>query len=304
MLTWTEDQVKAQTLSGDFTASTLTQLKQDMNVGYHRFNAALGRYFSRKQQFTDIVAQQSIYQTPIDCIRVIGMTLNVGSSNTYKVPLKEIRSEFEWRQIKAYPYSTNWPAYYFMLGNDELEIWPTPSQAVTNGIRFYYQQQDYDLSIEDITNTSNSSGNTVTVTVTNGSPTVTASTGIFTANMINLKFQLTGVNNLTWYEITGVPSATTLTLKSAFVGMSGSGMAWRIGQSWIFPDEYSDTPIDYALARFFESRNNAPRAAYHEKKYQNSVDDAVQQYSSSTEGNVISDSDNTMNAWFVTPMPG
>ena len=299
MLTWTENQVKAQTISGDFTATTLTQLQQDMNIGYQRFNAALGRYFSRKQQFTDIIDDQSIYQTPIDCVRVIGMTLSVGDSNTYKTPLKEIRSEFEWRQIKAYPYNSNWPAYYYMLGNDELEIWPTPSQDVTNGIRFYYQQQDHDLSIEDITSTSTSS----TVTVTNSSTLVTASSGIFTANMKDLWFQLTGVNDLTWYEIVDVPTSSTLTLKSAFVGITGSSQAFRIGQAFIFPQEYSDVPIDYALARFFEARNNPARAAYHRKNYDDMVNQAVTEYSSSTEGNVIFDDGAYLNSWFITPLP-
>lgn len=304
MLTWTESQIKAQTISGDFTDTTLTQLRQDMNIGYQRFNAALGRYFSRKQQFTDVVNGQQIYQTPIDCIRIIGMTVSV--SDTYQTPVKEVRSEFEWRQITAYPYSSNWPAYYFMIGNDEFALWPTPSQDVTNGLRFYYQQQDHDLSVEDIT----SASTTATVSVTNGSNLVTATSGIFTPNMANLKFQLTGVNDLTWYEIVDVPTTSTLTLKSAFVGLSGSAQAWRIGQSFIFPDEYSDVPLDYALARFFQSRNNPQRAKsyYNEDpnnlgSYNAAVQDAIEKYSSSTEGNVIFDDGTFTNAWFLTPLP-
>lgn len=296
--TWTELQTKAQTISGDFTATTLTQLKQDMNIGYSRFNAALSRYFSRKQQFTDVNENQGIYQTPIDCIRIIGMTVAV--SNTYQTPIKEIRSEFEWRQIVAYPYSSNWPAYYYMIGNDEFQLWPTPSQDVTNGLRFYYQQQDHDLSIEDSTNTSLNA----TVTVTNGSVVVTATSGVFTPNMKNLQFQLTGVNDLTWYEIVDVPTSSTLTLKSAFVGISGSTQAFRIGQISILPAEYDDVVIDYALARFFEARNNPARASYHRKNYDDMVEDAIKKYSSSQEGNVIIDSDNYLNSWFVTPIPG
>jgi len=304
MITWTEAWIKAQTIAGDFTPTTLVQLKQDINIGYQRFNAALGRYFSRKQQFTDVVNGQQIYQTPIDCVRIIGMTVAV--SNTYQTPVKEVRSEFEWRQITAYPYSSNWPAYYFMIGNDEFALWPTPSQDVTNGLRFYYQQQDHDLSIEDITSASTSA----TVTVQNGSNLVTATAGIFTPNMANLRFQLTGVNDLTWYEIVGVPTSSTLTLKSAFVGLTGVAQAWRIGQAFIFPDEYDDVPIDYALGRFFESRNNPQRARFYYNedsnnlgKYNAAVKDAIQKYSSSTEGNVIFDDGTFTNAWFLTPLP-
>lgn len=306
MLTWTESSAKAQTIAGDFTATTLVQLKQDMNIGYQRFNAALGRYFSRKQQFTDIVDGQSIYQTPIDCVRIIGLTAKTATGSSYQPPVKEIRSEFEWRQIKAPTnYSSSWITYYYMLGNDEFEVWPTPSADVTNGFRFYYQQQDHDLSIEDITSTSTSA----TMTVTNGSTLVTATSAIFTPNIRSLWFQLTGVNDLTWYEIVDVPTASTLTLKSAFVGMSGSAQAWRIGQSFIFPPEYSDVPIDYALGRFFEMKNNPQRAKFYyneEKplgKYNSAVEDAIEKYSSSTEGNVIFDDSVSMNPWFLTPLP-
>lgn len=296
-LTWTENKKKAQTISGDFTDTTLTQLGQDMNVGYHKFNAVLGRYFSRKQQFTDIVNGQGIYQTPIDSIRIIGMTVSI--SDTYQTPVKEVRSEFEWRQIVAYPYSSNWPAYYFVLGNDEVALWPTPSQDVTNGLRFYYQQQDYDMSIDDITDTTTGA----TVTVTNGSNTVTATQAVFTPNMVSLRFQLTSVNDLSWYEIVDVPTSSTLTLKSAFVGLSGSSQKWRIGQFFIFPDEYSDTPIDYALGRYFESKNIPNRATYHQARYQTAVQDAEEEYSASTEGNVIFDDGSFTNAWFLTPLP-
>lgn len=301
MLTYTDLTNKAVRLSRDTTSGTLTQLQQDMNQGYVLFNAKLSRYFSRKQQFSDIIEGQSIYQTPIDCVRIIGTTLYVGGSSSYSVPLKEIRSEFEWRQIKAYPYSSNWPAYYFMIGNDEMEIWPTASQNVTNGIRFYYQQQDHFLSVSDII-----SGNlspVQTVTMTNGSPTVTSTGSTFTTQLIGLQFQLTGVTDTTWYEIVDVPTSATLTLKSAFVGISGSGLSFRIGQLPIIPGEYHDALVNYALYLFFAGKGNEARSTQHLNLYNAAVDDAIEQYSSSTEGNVITDDENYLNSWFLTPMP-
>lgn len=305
MLTWTEAQTKFQKISGDYTPATLEQAKSDMNIGQQRFNAALGRYFSRKQQFTDLIEQQGIYQTPIDCVKVLGMTVLV--SQTYQPPVKEIRSEYQWRQITSYPYTSNWPTYYFMIGNDELSLWPTPSQSVTNGLRFYYQQQDYSLSIEDVTSDTTNQ----TVTVTNGSTLVTATGGVFTPDMVNLWFQVSGVNNLNWYEIVDVPTASTLTLKSPYVGLSGSAQAWRIGQSFIFPQEYDDVPIDYALARFFEGRNNSVRAKsyYNEDpnnlgRYNAALKDAIENYSSSNESSVITSDDQYLNPWMIPPIPG
>lgn len=298
-LTWSDMETKAVRLSRDTSPSTLTQLQQDMNTGYHLFNAQLARYFSRKQQFTDIVNGQGIYQTPIDCVRIIGMTVAV--SDTWTQPVKEIRSEFEWREITAYPYNSNWPAYYFMIGNDELAVWPTPSQDVANGLRFYYQQQDSDLSIEDIVSTSLTP--IQTVTMANGSTLVTSTGSTFTNQLVGLWFQVTGVTDLSWYQIVAVPTASTLTLKSAFVGNSGSGLSFRIGQLSIIPQEYSDVPINYALYLFFSGKGNEARSTLHKQLFDTAVEAAVEDYSSSTEGNVITEDGDYLNSWFVTPIP-
>lgn len=299
-LTWSDLQTKAVRLSRDVSPGTLVQLQQDMNTGYALFNAKLARYWSRKQQFADIKINQSIYQTPIDSVRVIGMTLDVGTS-TYTQVLKEVRSEAEWRTIKAYPYSNNWPVAYFVLGNDEVEIWPTPSQNVPNGIRFYYEQQDHDLSVADII-----SGSLVpaqTVTMTNGTPVVTSTGSTFTSQLVGLSLQITGVTDLSWYEIVAVPTNNTLTLKSNFVGISGSNLSFRIGQLPIIPGEYHSNLIDYALWLFFSGKGNEQRATLHKQLYDGAVEDAVASYSSSTEGNVITDDEEYLNSWLLTPLP-
>lgn len=298
-LTWTSMETKFQRLTRSANSDVLTQGKEDMNTGYHLFNAALARYYTRKQQFADLVATQQLYQTPIDCVRVLGMTVSV--SATYTPTVKEIRSEYEWRQLTSYPMQSSWPTYYFMIGNDELGLWPIPSQSIENGLRFYYQPQDHDLSVEDIT----SAGTNTTVTVANGSPTVTATGSPFTTQMIGLNFQVTGVTDLTWYEITGVPTNNTLTLKSNFVGISGSGLSYRVGQLSILPQEYADAPIDYALSKFFSAQGNENRATEHLALFQNSMVKCEEDYSSSNESSVISYDDQIPNnIWLVPPPAG
>lgn len=308
MLTWTDLQNKSVRLSRDTTAGTLVQLKEDMNQGYQLFNAKLSRYFSRKQKFTDIIEGQSIYQTPVDSIRIIGMTVKTATGdNSYSPPIKEIRSEYEWRLIKTVPnYASSWQTYYYVLGNDEIEVWPVPSGDITNGIRFYYQVQDPFMSVDDFVSTAQ----TQTCTVTNGATLVTSTGSNFTAQMKGLWFQLTGVTNLTWYEIVDVPTSSTLTLKSAFVGISGGLQNFRIGQMPIIPGEYHDALVHYALGLFFSGKGNENRYQFHlgtEKDpgvFYDKVHDAIEEYSSSTEGNVISDADNFISPWVLTPLPG
>lgn len=311
MLTWTDLQNKFVRLSRDTTANTLVQAQQDMNQGYQLFNAKLSRYWSRKQQFTDVVSGQSIYQTPVDAIRIIGMTVKTADGdNSYSPPIKEIRSEYEWRMIKTVPsYNSSWITYYYVLGNDAIEVWPVPSSDIPNGIRYYYQQQDPFLSVDDYVSSAQTP-TAATCTVTNGSTLVTSTIGDFTDQMIGLWFQLTGVTNLQWYEIVDVPTSTTLTLKSPFVGITGSGQNFRIGQMPIFPQEYHDAPVHYALGLFFSGKGNEQRAQYHLGSpnkpglFYDLVNDAVQEYASSTEGNVISDSENFISPWLLTPLPG
>lgn len=296
MLTWQENWQKTQRLAKTNNADDLIQIKQDLNTGYHLFNAKLSRYFTRKQQFTDIIDGQGIYQTPIDSVRILGMTVSV--SNTYQIPVKEIRSEFEWRQITSYPYDSNWPAYYFVIGNDEVALWPTPSQDVANGLRYYYQPQDHDLSVDDVTSTSTST----TVKVVNGSTTVTANGSAFDTDMASLWFQVTGQTDNTWYEIISA-TTNTLTLKSAYVSTSGSDLSWRVGQAWIIPQEYTDAPLHYALTNFFSAQGNETRAEYHRKTFENMMDQCLEDYSSSTEGNVITSDETFISAWMLTPIP-
>lgn len=296
MLTWQENYTKTQRLTKSNNSDDLIQIKQDLNTGYHLFNAKLSRYFTRKQQFTDLFTDQMIYQTPVDSVRILGMTISV--SSTYQIPVKEIRSEFEWRDIVSYPYSSNWPAFYFVLGNDEIALWPTPSQNVSNGLRYYYQPQDHDLSIDDVTSTSTGQ----TISITNGLTTVTATGNPFTADMVSLWFQVTGQTDNTWYEIVGA-TTNTLTLKSAYVGTSASTLAWRVGQAWIIPQEYTDAPMHYSLSNFFSAQGNEARAKFHQDKYDTMVMNCMEDYSSSSEGNVLTELDGTVNMWFAPPVP-
>ncbi len=300
MLTWQENYTKTQRLAKTDNADDLVQIKQDLNTGYHMFNAKLSRYFTRKQQFTDIIDGQSIYQTPVDSVRILGMTVKTADGSSYQPPIKEIRSEFEWRQIKAPTnYSSSWISYYFVLGNDEIEVWPVPSSDVTNGMRFYYQPQDHDLTVDDVTSTSTG----FTVTVANGSTTVTASGSAFNTDMPSLWFQVTDQTDNTWYEIVD-STTTTLTLKSAYVGTSGSSLAWRVGQAWIIPQEYTDAPMHYALANYFSAQGNEARSKFHNDKYETMIKECMEDYSSSSEGNVLFGDDRYFNSWFLMPQPG
>lgn len=286
--------IKFQTISGSVNATDLIQGKQDINIGYKRFNAAIARYFTRKQQFADIVAGQQIYQTPIDAIRV--NTVVTKLSNGYQYPLEQIRSEQDWRWFNIYQYSSSYIQYYFVIGNNQIGLYPVPSYSLSGGLRLIYQPQDVDLTQDDY--------KTGTVAVANDGVSVTGTGTTWTANMVGRMFQLTDGSDGNWYQVTAVTSPTSLTIQTPCVAPSDSGANYRIGQVFIFPSEYDDVPVDYALARYFESRNNSTRAAYHRQNFDSQVNDAVEKYSSSSTSNVITEDTESANLWLLPPMPG
>lgn len=278
----------------------LVQLCEDWNTGYHLFNDALARYYTRAQKFCNYSVGQSIYQTPIDCVRVLGLTAKV--SQSYEPPVNMVRSEAEWRRlVSVRTIASNYITDFIPLGNDKIAVFPTPSQNFTGGFRFIYQPQDHDLAFDDVTNVTTGQ----TVTVTNGLTTITATGAAFNADMKGWWFQLTGVTDNTWYEIVSATN-TILTLKSAFVGTSGSGLTWRVGQLSIIPQSYGDAPMHYALGLRFASEGNDARAAVHlgtEERpglFWSMLNKCRAEYSSANESSVITDdSDRSINAWFI-----
>lgn len=294
-LTYTDIKNKLKYQSKANETVLLAQLIQDYNTGYAQFLAKLDRYFTRKQAFANIVANQFIYQTPLDCGRILLATVQVGTN--WNPPLKEISSEEDWRAITAYPQTSQWPTHYMILGNKEIGLWPTPSTAVTLGLRLVYQPMGYDLVMEDITSTTSG----LTATVVNGSPTVTLS-GSLASSLTGFSFQTTGVIDTTFYDV-GSNSGTTITLVSPYAGPSAATLAWRCGQVPILPPEFSDVPIHYALWLYFDLQGNAPRANSHKLAFKQMTDEALEIYSSANESNVMTDDGqiDVMNIWRFPP---
>lgn len=294
MLTWQETYEKTQTIAGDNSAATLVQLKSDLNLANRKLHAALNNYFNRRSKATNMVADQQYYQLPPDCVRVIGVDFVLSSDR--RQPLTQIRSEYQWRQINYAHQSSNWITYYFVKGADEIGLYPTPSDNLSNGIIIYYEPRGANLSQDDVT--------TGTVTVTNGSITVTHSGTSFANTMIGRLFKVTDGADAYSYRIGGFTSSSVITLEEPYIGISGSGRTYKIGEAFTFPEEYEDAPMDYALSRFFEMNNNPGRARYHASgdfknpgRWETAILSAQERYASSSTSMVITDDTSIPNPW-------
>lgn len=290
MITWTLAHQRAQRLSGDSTSETLTYLKADINLGARKFNAALNRYFNRRSKTTDIVADQQYYQLPPDCIRVSHVKATVSGGNVY--PLRKVVSEDDWDGLNITDQSSNLATYYFVRGRDEIGLYPKPSTNVTDGLIVRYEPRDKDLSVEDY--------ETGTVTVTNGSQTVTHSASGFNTFMANRAFRTTDGSDGQWYVISSA-TTTTLTLEEPYIGPSGAGKTFTVGETFLFPEEYHDAPIDFALSRFFDGRSEPEKAAYYLRRFENAIVDARERYTSSSQSLIITDEPEGFNPWVLPP---
>lgn len=287
MKTWTQLQAQAQAIANDTSAETLVQLKSDMNIGAQKFNASINNYFTRKSKSTNMVADQQYYQLPPDCVRVIGVDFVLSVDR--RQPIRQVRSEYVWRKMNYANQKSNWTSYYFVKGADEVGLYPTPSDALTNGIIIYYEPRAYNLSQEDFT--------TGTITLTNGSTTVTHSGTSFNEKMVGRYLITTDGSDGYAYKVASYTNSSTLVLEEPYIGISGAGITFVIGESFSFPEEYHDTPLDYALSRYFEMHNNPERANYHNMKFKEAVLEAKSKYASSSASQVITDDIADGNPW-------
>lgn len=276
-MTWGQLKTKFQQISGDTSAATLVQAESDMNTGNRRFNAALNNYFTRRSKAASIVADQQYYQLPPDCIRV--MEVDFLESASRRLPLTQVRSEYQWRTLNNTSQGGNHLVYWFQKGADEIGVFPIPTEAVSSGLILAYEPRGAKLSQADY-----SDG---TIALTNGSNTVTGTGTTFTSNMVGRTLEVTDGSDGYSYRIASYTSGTVLTLEEPFIGISGSGKTYLIGESPLFPEEFHDAPLDFALSRFFEMNNNPERAKYHSTRYKEQEQEAKEMYASSSSSQVI-----------------
>lgn len=291
-LTFQEMYTKCQTKTGDTSDASLTQFKEDINFGGARLNAAMNRYFTRKSKVASLVASQQYYQAPPDVIRVSGV-FAAESASSNRRPLTKVTDEDQWIAMNYYSQTRNYLTHYFIRGADEIGLYPIPSGAVTDGLLIAYEGRDPILTQDDFF-----SG---TITLNQDSTTVTHSGTGFTNKLVGRYFKTTDGSGDLGYRVAGYTSTSIITLEEPYIGTSGSGITFKIGQSFHFPGEYHDAAVDYALASWFEMNNNEKRAAYHLAKFERVENDAREKYASSTASQVVAQSHDFVNPWLLPP---
>ena len=243
MLTFEDMYELAQTMTNDTSTGALTYLKQNINIGLHFVEDALGSFYSQETATDSTTASTSTYQTPARFVRFNEVYITVSS---VRYPIEQIYDERLWQTIKSRSSSQTSDIPQFMFTRkDTYEVYPTPATS-SNTITMIYEASNKDLTAADYT------GGTIT-TLANASKAVTgSSTDWVTQGVIAgrwFKINADGV----WYKIATVGSATSITLQKNFEGtaISAGTSAYTIGEIPNIPPSTHMLPVYYAVGQYY-----------------------------------------------------
>lgn len=271
----------------------LQNIKDDLNNGWRLFKNAARKYWTRVEKTADLVISQQYYALPPDCVRVTQVKV---SSNGLVYPLREVASEYKWDQLNIIPALTiNVPTYYFIRGKSEIGLWPIPTVNQSAGLSVSYEPRLADMSHDDVT-----SG---TMSVTNGSATITASSGIFDSSFVGRYFQITDGTGGNWFQIASYTNSTTVVLDNDYDGLTGSGKSYTIGDVPDIPEEYHMGLVYYAAWQFFLKRKDDGMSNYYQAMFNDFLNRYKEVYSSKTTGVVTGSVDRLKYSIFTIPPP-
>lgn len=217
----------------------------NMTWGLEEVNTAL-RYLTTKYYFNErsytvpTVVNQQFYNLPPQVKKLINLTIFTGG--TLWQP-KECPSREYWDYLNTVAFQQNYPSFFFVF-NGQVGIWPTPSSSDLT-ITMNYKIRLVDLSMQDVTNATNST----TVSITTNTATVTATGATFKAWMagqwIRVPHSSTDSANgdNQWYQIDTITNTTILVLKNKYTGATITGANFTIGEVPILPEDYQDLPL-------------------------------------------------------------
>ena len=268
---YTETQQQVQ----DSDATSLVLIKRAINVGAKKFGAILNREWRVTYKTFSVTADQQFYQTPEDCIRIKSVTVTIGN---IAYPLTEIEDEETWRLLNTRTQTSSIPEFFFVRGNDEFGIYPTPSATVASAGELAYERRMRDMSQDDYT--------AGTIAVTNNNAAVVGTGTTFTALMVNRWLKINDASgDGMWYKVSTFTDTTHITLENTFAGSTASGLSYAIGEIPDIPEEFHENLIDYACYRYYLRRKDVTLAGDFKALYTEGLTDCKAMYGSKTTSN-------------------
>jgi len=241
-------------LTNNTDSTNLTLGDQWINDGIrHIIGLPFNFDFLEKTSTDTTVASQQSYDLPYDYDRMNSVTITLGS---YKYPIKECPNRRYWDKLQLQTTYTSNYAEWFFIDAGKIYFWPIPSTASLT-ITENYKVAVRDISIADYT--------TGTVTLTNGSKTVTGSGTTFSAAFVGrwIRSTVTQGGDGFWYQVAAFVSTTSLTLSKKYGGTTTAGLSYTIGEMPVLPEEIQDFPVWYAVMQYWMQNQDLTRSNYY-----------------------------------------
>lgn len=291
---------------GDIARIINNNASDNLTWGIEQINDAIrylvSRYYFNERSYTvpgGTVAQQQFYNMPGNIKKLINVTINIGGVlwQPQECPTRQL-----WDNLNVVTFYQDFPSYFFVYngavtnssaGIPQVGIYPIPASN-SNVMTLNYKARIIDLSMADVTQATN----TTTVSVNNGSTTVTATGATFLNWMAGqwIRFPFSSTNaadgDNQWYQIASVTSSTVLVLANQYQGANITGANFTIGQVSMLPEDYQDLPLYRMGAIYYTTRfPDATRAELYQKLWDDGEARLNEEFGSKTSNVVLPDTD-------------
>ena len=284
MLTFTQRKEQAAKLCGiNYQEPEMDIIINNLNSADKLFENAARRGWTKKEKIANLTADKQYYQIASDMHRVSSVRCRTSGNGQVIVPLTEVQSEYEWNKLNSYPFSTSYPTHYFIRGNDEIGIYPCPSETIVDGLIVTYEPRIRDMGIDDFTFTADVVQNGVNITNPDG-----GLPGGFKPYMTeNFWIKSNDAEDGNWYKVHKILSSDHMQIDNNYLGPTGTGVSFTMGQVPPYPEEYHEAAIYYAAFKFFAMRKDTDSSAMYRTLFEDALDQYRETYGSKTTGGVI-----------------
>lgn len=266
-------------LSQNSSSANITLGAQLINDALHYLT---GKFpiFNERSYTINTVAQQQFYNLPPQVKNLINVTVQIGG--VLWLPRFAANRDY-WDSLNVITFYQDFPSFFYTF-NGQMGLFPIPA-TTGNLITMNYKVRLRDLSQADYV--------TGTVTLTNGSPTVTGAGTTFNYDMVGRWIQATApVGDGQWYQIKTFNSATSLTLDNNYTGVTAASLAYTIGEMPLLSEDYQDLCLYRALYIYFNSVvPNKTKAMLYKELYDSGYEMLNAEYGEKTTNPVLTDTD-------------
>lgn len=284
MLTFTQRKKQTAKLCGiNYLEPEMDIIISNLNMADKLFENAARRGWTRKEKIANLTAGKQYYQIASDMHRVSSVRCKTQTGSEIIIPLTEIHSEHEWDKLNIYP-AKGTPSYYFIRGNDEIGLFPCPDTNVSGGLIVSYEPRIRDMGIDDFTFNANVTQNSVNIT----NPDPNGLPGGFKPYMTeNFWIKSNNAEDGNWYKVQKVINSNTMQIDNNYLGPSGVGISFTMGQVPPYPEEYHEAAVNYACFKFFAMRKDTDSSAMYRSLFEDALKQYRETYGSKTTSGVI-----------------